>query len=106
MTVIGQPEQKTPQQLNTNLPDLLSMPLYSTNLVGLSAVFYSSHYIHNLNRVRVVHHVHDLIRVERSICLIGSVVQFFASDFVGSIFYSLLFLFNPRSLELFGVVLS
>ena len=64
--------------------------------------FYSSHHLHTLNRVRVVHHVHDLIQVERSVCLIGSVVQLFASDFVCSIFYSLLFLFNPRSLELVG----
>ena len=78
------------------------MPLYSANLVGLSAVFYSSHDIHNLNHVRVVHHVHDLIQVERSICLIGSVVQLFASDFVGSIFYSLLFPFNPRRVQDFG----
>ena len=78
------------------------MPLYSANLVGLSAVFYSSHDIHNLNHVRVVHHVHDLIQVERSICLIGSVVQLFASDFVGSIFHSLLFPFNPRRVQDFG----
>ena len=64
--------------------------------------FYSSHDIHNLNHVRVVHHVHDLIQVERSICLIGSVVQLFASDFVGSIFHSLLFPFNPRRVQDFG----
>ena len=81
------------------------MPLYLANWVGLSAVFYSSRYIHNLNCVRVVHHVHDVIQVERSICLIGSAVQFSASDFVGSIFYSLLLL-SPGVLNSSGSFLS
>ena len=75
------------------------------NLVGLSAVFYSSRYIHNLNCVRVVHHVHDVIQVERSIFLIGSAVQFSASDFVGSIFYALLLL-SPGVLNSSGAFLS
>ena len=103
--VISQDEvsvRRSPSQNRAYYP----MPLYSANLVGLSAVIYSSHDIHNLNHVRVVHHVHDLIQVERSNCLIGSVVQLFASDFVGSIFYSLLFPFNPRRVQDFGGFLA